>query len=459
MCVSVWPFVCVSSISHSTTGIAPVRWTAPEGLTESKFSAEGDVWSFGILCVEIYMDGATPYPGNPNIMAFVTGGGIHPQPPSCPNHVYQDLRRCWAFEPHQRPTFDHMNDVFVLLGLANDASHGRLDADELSNTMATVIRHHSQSEATRMERDFMSLQARPAVGGILPGPTLLDGATDYADLDAAYQDDHAMALARMIADQKTSKDTAEHTQHAHPSAVLAHDSALAAHHIDTGRAAPLQASPEAAVDGILPTHTHGMYPQHTRPPGTTHTTCTNPGTREPSNDAADYYAIPDSHVTHETPYGAVGRIDSSEQKLGRGVIRSTETSCPIRGGHSGSHAGSDAVVATPPHPYGTPQLAGNSNTVVDSSGVPYAATHASPERLSLVGRGGHAGALVAPGSSDVALASDHDRPPIRNDTRSSLVNVQEGMYAIKPSRYEPVGKAQPTHRCEAKIFTRNWDRV
>ena len=51
----------------------------------------------------------------------------------------------------------------------------------------------------------------------------------------------------------------------------------------------------------------------------------------------------------------------------------------------------------------------------------------------------------------------HDVPVSRVDSQSSLVNVKEGLYAIRPSIYEPVGEAQPTPRCEARIL--NWDRL
>ena len=63
-----------------------VRWTAPEGLISQKFTTASDVWSFGIVCVEILQDGATPYPeikSNPEVMTFVNGAEVHPQPASC----------------------------------------------------------------------------------------------------------------------------------------------------------------------------------------------------------------------------------------------------------------------------------------------------------------------------------------------------------------------------------------
>jgi hypothetical protein len=40
-------------------GVLPVRWSAPEALKASHFSSASDVWSFGILCGEIFDDGAT----------------------------------------------------------------------------------------------------------------------------------------------------------------------------------------------------------------------------------------------------------------------------------------------------------------------------------------------------------------------------------------------------------------
>ena len=100
---------------RSTNGVVPVRWTAPEGLTNQKFSSASDMWSFGIVCIEIYTDASTPYPGiksNPNIIGFVNGGHVHPKPHTCSTRVYQELRLCWAFEPAQRPTFAHMHDFF-----------------------------------------------------------------------------------------------------------------------------------------------------------------------------------------------------------------------------------------------------------------------------------------------------------------------------------------------------------
>ena len=100
-----------------TQGVVPVRWTAPEGLTEHKFSTASDVWSFGITVVEVIQDGLVPYTyvnirSNPALITMVTGGQVHPRPDGCSNVVYATLMKCWAFEPLDRPSFDELLDFF-----------------------------------------------------------------------------------------------------------------------------------------------------------------------------------------------------------------------------------------------------------------------------------------------------------------------------------------------------------
>lgn len=41
----------------------PIRWLAPETLRTAMYTQKTDVFSFGIMCWEIFANGQEPYPG------------------------------------------------------------------------------------------------------------------------------------------------------------------------------------------------------------------------------------------------------------------------------------------------------------------------------------------------------------------------------------------------------------
>lgn len=89
----------------------PIKWTAPEAALYSRFSTKSDVWSFGILLVELFTKGQKPYPAlsNAQTLKQVTEEGYRiPQPPGTPDAVYQMMRDCWQHEPEDRPTFESL---------------------------------------------------------------------------------------------------------------------------------------------------------------------------------------------------------------------------------------------------------------------------------------------------------------------------------------------------------------
>jgi serine/threonine protein kinase len=80
----------------STAGVFPVRWTAPEAMQTLRFTQASDVWSFGIVVMELLNDGETPYHGmsNPDVMQMAMSGGQHAKPPRCSAELYMlyDIR-------------------------------------------------------------------------------------------------------------------------------------------------------------------------------------------------------------------------------------------------------------------------------------------------------------------------------------------------------------------------------
>jgi serine/threonine protein kinase len=103
---------------RSETGVFALRWTPPEGITLLKFTHASDVWSFGIVMVEIYLNGSRPFPDvatNPEVLALTLSGQRHSQPPTCPTHMYMLLLQCWAEDADVRPTFAALNERFATL--------------------------------------------------------------------------------------------------------------------------------------------------------------------------------------------------------------------------------------------------------------------------------------------------------------------------------------------------------
>lgn len=61
----------------------PWRWMALESLKSLEFSAKSDVWSYGILCWEMFTLGEKPYSGLAWNEAFISNleGGLRPNKP------------------------------------------------------------------------------------------------------------------------------------------------------------------------------------------------------------------------------------------------------------------------------------------------------------------------------------------------------------------------------------------
>ena len=97
-----------------------------------KFSTTTDIWSYGVVLLEMVLGGASPYPElrkNTEVISKILSGYRTPQPPGCSAELYAIILSCWAAEPDERPSFAQL--VATLEGIAGVELHaqGRLDAD------------------------------------------------------------------------------------------------------------------------------------------------------------------------------------------------------------------------------------------------------------------------------------------------------------------------------------------
>lgn len=59
-----------SALPNPTGAKFPIKWTAPEAINFGSFTIKSDVWSFGILLMEIVTYGRIPYPGRERDMSL-----------------------------------------------------------------------------------------------------------------------------------------------------------------------------------------------------------------------------------------------------------------------------------------------------------------------------------------------------------------------------------------------------
>ncbi|XP_033113435.1 fibroblast growth factor receptor-like [Anneissia japonica] len=113
-----------------TEGWLPIKWMAPETMSDYVFTTQSDVWSFGVLLWEIMTLGMTPYPSIPTdrILKFLMDGKRMSQPYGCSLDIYHVMEGCWQFSPKKRPTFpDLVQDISRILHEKSNQEYLDLD--------------------------------------------------------------------------------------------------------------------------------------------------------------------------------------------------------------------------------------------------------------------------------------------------------------------------------------------
>lgn len=97
----------------------PVRWTAPEAIFYNCYSVKSDVWSFGVVLMELVTHGQCPYHGmsKAEVLARIEEGYRMPKPDECPEALYTIIHNCWKEAAEERPTFEYLkyllDDYFI----------------------------------------------------------------------------------------------------------------------------------------------------------------------------------------------------------------------------------------------------------------------------------------------------------------------------------------------------------
>eukprot|EP00951_Prasinocladus_malaysianus_P024103 scaffold207231_cov36-Prasinocladus_malaysianus.AAC.1 len=100
------------SNKYGATDELPFRYMSPEAIQRNRWSEKSDVWAFGVLMWEVASMGSVPYQSfgifenDRGVKAGVCSGSLSlPQPPGCPDEVFEVMTACWTQSPSERPTF------------------------------------------------------------------------------------------------------------------------------------------------------------------------------------------------------------------------------------------------------------------------------------------------------------------------------------------------------------------
>lgn len=94
-----------SQVGKTANNIGPIRWMAPEALSQQLYSTKSDVWTFGILLYEIVAR-QEPHVDDDllTVGVKVRDEGYTPAiPENCPAVLRDIMQMCWKRDPQQRP--------------------------------------------------------------------------------------------------------------------------------------------------------------------------------------------------------------------------------------------------------------------------------------------------------------------------------------------------------------------
>lgn len=86
----------------------PLRWMALESILHDEYSWRSDVFSYGVVCWEVFTGGMMPYPAIPlsELRQYLLEGERLPQPKACPPSVFRIMESCFDEDVASRPLFN-----------------------------------------------------------------------------------------------------------------------------------------------------------------------------------------------------------------------------------------------------------------------------------------------------------------------------------------------------------------
>jgi serine/threonine protein kinase len=91
----------------------PLKYMAVESLRDRTYSTASDVWTFGILAVELFSE--RPPHENLDLVdcaVKIRDDGLTPEIPSnMPKYLINICKRCWTADPKERPTMKEIVDT------------------------------------------------------------------------------------------------------------------------------------------------------------------------------------------------------------------------------------------------------------------------------------------------------------------------------------------------------------